>query len=107
MWITFVRRSQRREDTFARTDLDLSTLLARIDTDSGPLPKILVGCGTEDRLIIANRQFVRVVQAAGIEVRSKLGPGEHSWALWDATIQDVVAWLPPAGATNLWRGGRW
>ena len=21
-------------------------------------------------------------------------PGDHVWSLWDAVIQDVIAWLP-------------
>jgi putative tributyrin esterase len=23
-------------------------------------------------------------------------PGEHEWGLWDATVRDVLAWLPLA-----------
>jgi S-formylglutathione hydrolase FrmB len=27
-------------------------------------------------------------------VTTNFGPGVHDWAYWDATIQDVLAWLP-------------
>jgi S-formylglutathione hydrolase FrmB len=27
-------------------------------------------------------------------VTTDLRPGRHEWALWDAVIQDVLAWLP-------------
>ena len=41
--------------------------------------------------------LVLVVEAcsgASVPVTSTFGPGEHDWAYWDATIQDVLAWLP-------------
>ena len=30
----------------------------------------------------------------GRRVTADFGPGAHDWAYWDATIQDVLAWLP-------------
>jgi putative tributyrin esterase len=71
---------------------DLFALVAAADPDA--LPQLHVSCGTEDALIAANRRFVEVCDRAGIAVRSRFVPGEHEWGLWDAQIQDVLAWLP-------------
>ncbi len=74
------------------TDADLLSLLAA--ADPAHTPDLFVCCGTEDRLIRSNRQFVETAEGAGIPVKSDFGPGEHTWAYWDARIQDVLAWLP-------------
>ena len=29
-----------------------------------------------------------------MDVTVDFRPGEHEWRLWDAQIQDVLAWLP-------------
>lgn len=76
----------------AGTDVDLMALLDR--ADPAVLPELFVCCGTGDRLIRCNRDFVDRAGAAGIAVRSDFGAGEHSWDYWDARIQDVLAWLP-------------
>ncbi len=67
------------------------------------IPPLHVSCGTEDWLEGANRKFVTAAEAAGADVTSDFRPGEHEWSLWDAVIQDVVAWLPvrPQGAAPL------
>lgn len=87
------------ENQVAGTDVDLMTLLAK--ADPALLPELFVACGTQDRLIRCNEDFVTRAGAAGIRLRADFGPGEHSWDYWDARIQDVLAWLPlqrPAAA---------
>ena len=76
----------------AGTDADLLALLDR--ADPAVLPELYVCCGTNDRLIDSNRQFVDRATAAGIDVRSDFDEGDHSWTYWDARIRDVLAWLP-------------
>jgi S-formylglutathione hydrolase FrmB len=71
---------------------DLSALLGAADPTA--LPKLYVGCGTEDALVDDNRAFVAAADKAGVPVTSDFRPGEHDWAYWDTTIQDVLAWLP-------------
>jgi putative tributyrin esterase len=58
------------------------------------LPSLYLCCGTEDELIGDNERFRDRCAAAGIPLTSDFGPGVHDWAYWDATIQDVLAWLP-------------
>ncbi|MET3805768.1 S-formylglutathione hydrolase FrmB [Nakamurella sp. UYEF19] len=74
------------------TDNDLLDLLTKVDPST--VPDLFVCCGTQDRLIRSNRQFVDIAAGAGIPVKSDFGPGEHNWNYWDARIQDVLAWLP-------------
>jgi putative tributyrin esterase len=101
--ITALARSPRAEDpmiwprifgehrTPGRND-DLFALAARVDPAA--LPALHVSCGTEDALFESNRAFVDECITRGIAVTSSFGPGEHEWGLWDAHIQDVLAWLP-------------
>ncbi len=76
----------------AGTPDDLHWLLGQADVAA--LPSLYLCCGTEDALIEDNRGFVDACAAAGIPLRSSLGPGAHDWAYWDTQIQDVLAWLP-------------
>jgi S-formylglutathione hydrolase FrmB len=76
---------------------DLLWLLDRADASA--LPPVYLCCGTEDMLIDDNRAFAARARAAGLAVTTDFGPGAHDWAYWDHTIQDVLAWLPLAGAT--------
>jgi putative tributyrin esterase len=58
------------------------------------IPPLHVSCGTEDWLIDPCRRFAEAAVAAGADVTTDFRPGEHTWELWDAVVQDVVAWLP-------------
>jgi putative tributyrin esterase len=71
---------------------DLFALLGR--TDPATLPALYVCCGEQDELIGDNRALLEACAAASVPVTTSCGPGGHDWAYWDATIQDVLAWLP-------------
>jgi putative tributyrin esterase len=58
------------------------------------LPAMYVGCGTEDHLFDGSVQFAEQATAAGVDVHTDFRPGDHEWAVWDAMIPDVLAWLP-------------
>jgi len=58
------------------------------------LPPLYIGCGTDDGLLDANERFIAAATKAGADLTTDLRPGDHEWALWDAMIQDVIAWLP-------------
>jgi S-formylglutathione hydrolase FrmB len=68
-------------------------LFALLDAAHG-VPPLHVSCGTEDWLYPSCERFAEAARAAGVEVTTDFRPGEHVWSLWDAVIQDVVAWLP-------------
>ena len=71
---------------------DLFALLEDADVES--LPTLSVGCGTEDHLYEHNLRFVDEATGAGVDVQVDFRAGEHEWGVWDATIRDVLAWLP-------------
>lgn len=58
------------------------------------LPPMYIGCGTEDHLFEGSVRFAEQATAAGVDVHTDFRPGDHEWAVWDATIADVLAWLP-------------
>jgi len=53
-----------------------------------------VGCGAEDPLYESSMRFVDACATAAVPVATSFTPGSHDWALWDAEIQKVLAWLP-------------
>jgi S-formylglutathione hydrolase FrmB len=70
----------------------LAELLERHPAED--LPPVYVGCGTEDELYDGNVRFAEQATAAGLDVHTDFRAGAHEWAVWDATIADVLAWLP-------------
>jgi len=65
--------------------------------DASRVPPLYIGCGTdEDRLIGPNQRLAERARTRGIDVTTDFRPGDHEWGLWDATIPDVIAWLPRA-----------
>lgn len=74
------------------SDDDLPALVGR--ADAATLPALYVCCGEQDELVDGNQRFVEACAAASVPVTTSFGPGEHDWAYWDATVQDVLAWLP-------------
>jgi putative tributyrin esterase len=76
-------------------DDDLFALLRTHPPDE--LPRLYVGCGTEDELFPGNAAFAEEAAATGAELRTDFRPGVHEWALWDLVIRDVLAWLPLRG----------
>jgi putative tributyrin esterase len=88
-----------RRELFARVfdgpvgpDNDLFALLEK--ADPAAVPPLYLGCGTEDHLLEGNQRFLDAATAKGLDVTVDFRPGEHEWGLWDATIRDVLAWLP-------------
>ena len=71
---------------------DLAWLREQIEPDA--LPAMWVGCGTEDPLYGQSVRFVEACASAEVPVTTSFVAGGHTWDLWDAQIQEVLAWLP-------------
>jgi putative tributyrin esterase len=101
--VATLARNPLRRDLFHRVfgpegpgpDDDLFALLDRVDPAT--LPRLYVGCGTEDELLPGTEKLLAALRAEGVDVREDLRPGAHEWSLWDAAIRDVLAWLPLRG----------
>ena len=79
------------DGVFGPTD-DIFELLTTVDPATAP--RLYIGCGTEeDRLMPPNTRLVEEARARGLDVTADFRPGVHEWGLWDAQIQDVIAWL--------------
>ncbi|QZY28381.1 alpha/beta hydrolase [Nocardioides coralli] len=96
---SLTERPERRElltrvfDGTVGADDDIFELLDRADVST--VPPLYLGCGTEEvELLAANTRLATAARDAGIEVTTDFRPGVHEWGLWDATIRDVIAWLP-------------
>ncbi|ANY07872.1 alpha/beta hydrolase [Pseudonocardia sp. HH130630-07] len=73
-------------------------LFALVDALAEPAhtPSLYVCAGTEDPLHPHTVRFARHARAAGLDVTTHSGAGEHAWSYWDARIRDVLDWLPLA-----------
>lgn len=80
--------------TSGTTD-DLITMLGGVEPAA--LPALYVRCGTSDPLVHGNRRFVDAAADHGVDVTSSFDPATHEWGYWDATIRDVLEWLPLPG----------
>lgn len=61
---------------------------------SGPKPKLMQICGTEDYLYEANVRFRDHARSLGLDHVYDEAPGAHNWEFWDKHIQTVIDWLP-------------
>jgi len=82
-----------------RPEHDLFALLDA--AEPGAVPPLHITCGTEDRLLPDSQELARRAEAKGVDVTTDFPPGEHEWGLWDALIQDVIAWLPRPSRTRV------
>lgn len=76
----------------AESDNDLRTL-ARRAAQSATKPRLYQCCGTEDFLYHNNLSFRDFLHDLPFDLTYEEGPGEHTWAYWDALIQRALAWM--------------
>lgn len=60
---------------------------------NGQLRLLWIACGTEDRLIEANRKFREWLQSKGIHHTDIETPGAHTWMVWRRNLADFTALL--------------
>jgi S-formylglutathione hydrolase FrmB len=75
---------------------DDDDLFALLEGASG-VPPLHLSCGLQDPLLSGTEKLAAAATAGGVDVRLDLRPGSHEWSLWDAVIEDVIAWLPIPG----------
>jgi enterochelin esterase-like enzyme len=73
---------------------DFDKMLPGIQTASAPKPRLLwVACGTEDRLITANRAFVAWAKEKNLNPVAVETPGLHTWEVWRDNLVHVAPLL--------------
>ena len=83
---------EERRDGWAGEAFDRRVLDA-LQQAGAPLPALRLLCGTEDRLLDANRALHGGLQAAGIAHQYAEIPGGHDWAFWSRHLEDTLRFL--------------
>ena len=91
-----IKRTFGTKKQFLGSDDDLFALATKMTESEGPRPDFFVCCGTEDRLLAENRDFIDAF-GEKLNITYEEGPGAHTWEFWDAWIQRVLEWLPLEG----------
>lgn len=68
---------------------DLFALAAQLDR--ARMPAVRIDCGTEDRLIDANRRFHAHLDTLDVPHEYAEYPGGHTWSYWDVRVQEAIA----------------
>lgn len=76
------------------TDKNPRVALAQLLSRNGPLPKMYMACGLQDRLLGSNRSFRDCLEESGIDLTYEETEGNHNWDFWNDQIQKVLEWLP-------------
>jgi len=79
------------EDSPTRKANDVFKIVREMPADkASALPFIYFDCGTEDGLIITNREFSTALLEKKIPHEFRELPGKHDWKFWDAQIQEFL-----------------
>jgi enterochelin esterase family protein len=71
---------------------DLASRFPRLDAGANRQLKLLwISCGTEDKLIDANRKFVAFLESRQVKAKLREQPGAHTWTVWR---RDLAALAP-------------
>ena len=72
---------------------DLFAIADRNKKEGVPFPKLYTWCGTEDRLILINRDFDKKLNELGVPHLHEESEGDHSWKWWDMHIVSALEYL--------------
>ena len=79
------------EDSPTRKANDVFKIVREMPADkASALPFIYFDCGTEDGLIITNREFSTALLEKKIPHEFRQLPGRHDWKFWDAQVQEFL-----------------
>ncbi len=79
------------DDSPTRAANDVFKIVREMPADKAKtLPFIYLDCGTEDGLIVTNREFSALLLEKKIPHEFRQLPGIHDWKFWDAQIQEFL-----------------
>ncbi len=70
---------------------DLIKLAENLKTSGLAAPRVLIDCGTDDKLQSDNLQFHQRLQSLKFDHEYAEYPGGHNWDYWDAHIRQALA----------------
>ena len=80
---------------------DPAAAFPRLDAAANSQLHLLwIACGTEDRLITANRNLITWLKGKNIELTQIETPGMHTWMVWRRNLVTFAPLLFRPGATN-------
>ncbi len=85
---------KRSIDEYIGTEDDLNTWI-RENAKNGQHQKIYLACGTDDFLIVKNRDLRDRLEELGYDVTYDEQPGSHDWDFWDMEIYKALNWIDP------------
>jgi enterochelin esterase-like enzyme len=63
--------------------------------DPGPVPSLMLACGTGDRFIANMRELHDLLTRLGIAHEWSTAPGDHSWAYWKSVLRPLLIFHLP------------
>jgi enterochelin esterase family protein len=78
---------------FMNADAEFQEALAKPDALNTRLRLLWVGCGRQDFLFQANRQFVDLLKNKGVNVLYHETEGSHVWSIWRNYLNETVPLL--------------
>ena len=76
-----------------RFDQHFPSMAAGYAASHAKFKLLWVGCGTEDGLITANRNFVAWAKGKGLPITAVETPGQHNWLVWRGNLMAVAPLL--------------
>ncbi len=74
------------------SDVDPKFLAKNLLDTKAELPRYYIACGTEDYLLMANRDYVNYLNEIGFPHTYEEGPGEHNAEFWRIYIEKALDW---------------
>jgi enterochelin esterase-like enzyme len=56
----------------------------------GPVPRLFLACGTNDRLFATMQRLHRTLDANGIRYSWSYAPGGHTWSYWSSVLKPMI-----------------
>lgn len=57
--------------------------------EPGPIPQVMLACGTDDRMFDAMKALHELLTRRGIEHMWLVGPGGHTWEYWASVLEPM------------------
>ena len=67
-------------------------LVKKRKAEQRKIPPIFMACGTEDFLLLQNREFHKFLIEEGVEVIYNESEGVHDWRFWNQYLEPALKW---------------
>jgi S-formylglutathione hydrolase FrmB len=79
-------------DELPGSDNDPKALAKKLAEGKKQFPNLYMACGTEDFLLMENRDFKDYLDRLGVQFTYQEGPGNHDWKFWNVYIGKALDW---------------